>query len=62
MEDVDTGDGMEFAVYHTVDRYTGELTAHVSEKWLKSEAGSTEALRKALSFRETLTGSCEEVK
>ena len=61
MQNQDAGDGMEYTVFHTVDRYTGELTAHVSEKWHKS-AGTTEKLRKSLSFRETLTGSCEEVK
>ena len=54
MQDEDAADGMEYTVFYTVDRYTGELTAHVSEKWLKSEAGSTEALRKAFIFRETL--------
>ena len=62
MQTVDAGDGMEYSVFHTVDRYTGELTARMTEKWLKSEAGSTEALRKAFTFRGTFTGSCEEVK
>ena len=62
MQTVDGGDGMEFTMYFTVDRYTGELSGWMSERYIKSQELTNEAFKKMLTIRGSFTGSCEKVK